>query len=163
RKWESRGQIILIGKKRTGGKGIETLLIGQVKHVRKGIQHALENGRAVEVRGGVLAVAANWRDNPTSGGGEANSEQLYGTATVGSHCVESSSQQRVVIEHPEAGADNGLAFARGIPGQSYPGSDVVVIARNAFHDAERLLRGGIYGRSGGEQWADFDIVANTDV
>ena len=49
----------------------------------------------------------------------------------------------MIVENPEAGADNGLAIAGGIPGQAYPGGDIVVIARNAFHNAECLLRGGI--------------------
>jgi hypothetical protein len=45
-KGESRGQIILIGEERTGGKRVEALLIGQIKQVRDGarVQDALENG-----------------------------------------------------------------------------------------------------------------------
>src|SRR3981189_1452752 len=143
RKRESCGQIVLIRKKRTGSKRIETLLIGQVKHARKGVQRALEYRRAVQVRGRVKAVAANWSDQPASGSCAADREQLHRAATVGSHGVECSSQQRMVVENPVAGADNGLAIAGGIPGQSDTGGDVVVIARNAFHNTESLLRGGI--------------------
>src|SRR6202171_1587727 len=58
-KRKSRGQIILVGKERTGSKRIEALLIGQVKHAGKGVQRALEYGRAVQVRGRVQAVPAN--------------------------------------------------------------------------------------------------------
>src|SRR5229473_1738654 len=59
RKRESGGQVILVGKERTGSKRVETLLIREVKHARECVQDALENGRAVEVRRGIHATPAN--------------------------------------------------------------------------------------------------------
>ncbi len=67
----------------------------------------------------------------------------------------------MVIEDPEAGADDGLAIANRIPCQSNSGTDVFVIARNAFHNAEGLLGGGIQGGRGREERADFYVVAHT--
>ena len=94
-KGESCGQIVLIGKKRTGSKRIEALLIGQVKHVRKGVQRALENRTAVEIRRRIEPRAAygrgRRRQQAASGCFVADRKQLYGAATVGSHGVESSS------------------------------------------------------------------------
>src|SRR2546422_3173459 len=159
-KRESGGQVILIGKERTRSKRIEALLIGEVKHARERVQHALENGRAVEIGRGVQAIRASRGDKTASGGRAARREQLYGTATVGSRGVESRGQQRMVIEDPEARADNGLFIASGIPCQSNSGTYVLIIARNAFHDTKGLLRGGIYSSCGREERADFHVVAH---
>jgi hypothetical protein len=49
----------------------------------------------------------------------------------------------MVVEKPEARADNGLVVAGRIPGQANTWRDIVVIARNAFDNAEGLLRGSI--------------------
>src|SRR5260370_10440922 len=67
----------------------------------------------------------------------------------------------MVVENPEAAADNGLAVAGGIPGQSNSGTYILVIARNAFHNAEGLLRGGIHRGCWREEGADFHVISNT--
>ena len=160
RKRESRSQVVLVGKERTRSKRIETLLIRQIEHVRERVQDALENRRAIEVGRGVQSVRASRGDKPASGGRAARREQLYGTATVGSRGVESRGQQRMVIEDPEARADNGLFIASGIPCQSNSGTYILVIARNAFHNAECVFRGGVHGGCGREKRADFHVVAH---
>src|SRR5713101_2032055 len=95
-KRKSRGQVILVGKERTGSKRIEALLTGQVKHVRKGVQRALENGTAVEIRRRIETRSAygrgRRRQQAASGCFVAYRKQLHGAATVGSHSVKSSSQ-----------------------------------------------------------------------
>src|SRR6266853_2983259 len=73
-KRESGGQVILVGKERTGSKRIKTLLIGEVKHARERVQDALENGRAVEIGRGVQAIGASRGDKATSGGRAARRE-----------------------------------------------------------------------------------------
>src|SRR6266851_10041178 len=135
-KRESRSQVILVGKERTHSKRIKALLIGEVKHARQRIQNALENGRAIEIGRGVQAIGTSRGDKATSGGCAACREQLDRAATIGSHGVECSRQQRMVIEDPEARADDGLLIAGGVPGQSNSGTYILVIARNAFHNAE---------------------------
>src|SRR5229473_397344 len=67
----------------------------------------------------------------------------------------------MVVENPEASADDGLTIASGVPGQSNSGTNVLVITRNAFHNAEGLLRGGIHGGCRREERADFHVVAHT--
>src|SRR5712692_11419023 len=67
----------------------------------------------------------------------------------------------MVVEHPEARADNSLAIAGGIPGQTNAGGDIVIVARNSFHNAESLLRGGIHGGSRREERTDFRVIAHT--
>src|SRR5258708_22837711 len=69
----------------------------------------------------------------------------------------------MVVENPEASADDGFAIASRIPCQSNSGTYVLVIARNAFHNAEGLLGGGIHGGRGREKRADFHVVAHTVV
>src|SRR5260370_6987295 len=67
----------------------------------------------------------------------------------------------MVVENPEASADDGLAIASRIPCQSNSGTDVFVIARNALHNAEGVLCGSIDGGLGREERADFYVVAHT--
>src|SRR5258708_39083915 len=59
RERESCSQIVLIRKKRTGSRSIETLLVGQVEDAREGVKRALEHRRAVQLGGGGQAVVEN--------------------------------------------------------------------------------------------------------
>src|SRR5260370_42639648 len=69
----------------------------------------------------------------------------------------------MVIKDAEASANDGLAIASGVPCQSNSGTDVFVIARNAFHNAEGLLGGGIHGGRGRGERGDFYVVARTGI
>src|SRR5260370_5043449 len=82
---------------------------------------------------------------------------------MGSHRVESRRQQGMVVENPEASADDGLTIASGVPGESNSGTNVLVITRNALHNAEGVLCSGIDGGCGREERADFHVVAHTVV
>ena len=62
RERESRGEIILVGEKRTGKERIETLLVRQISHVGESVQDTLENGRTVQIIGRIEAVAAGRSD-----------------------------------------------------------------------------------------------------
>src|SRR4029077_18183789 len=53
------------------------------------------------------------------------------------------------------------AIASGIPSQTNTGGDIVVISRNAFHNTQSLLCGGIHGSCWGEKRADFHVIAHT--
>src|SRR5207245_9954574 len=102
-KRESGGQVILVGKERTGSKRIKTLLIGEVKHARERVQDALENRRAVEVCWGIQSIAASGclRNQYASGRRAARREDMYGATPVGTHGIESTGQQRMVVENLE--------------------------------------------------------------
>src|SRR6266404_3764344 len=55
---EASGQIILIGKERTGGERIKALLVRKIKHAGQLVQDALENRGAIQIGGLIQAVAA---------------------------------------------------------------------------------------------------------
>src|SRR4029077_20862874 len=57
-KRETRGQIILVGKKRTGSERIEALLTREIEHVGQRVQNALENRGTVEIGGRIESAAA---------------------------------------------------------------------------------------------------------
>src|SRR5207302_9730942 len=160
---ESRAQVILIGKERTGRKRIEALLIGQIKHVWERVQHALENGRAIEVRRRVQAAAASCGDKRASGGGAAGREQLYGPAAVGRYGVESGGQQRMIVEDAVAGTNDGLAVACRIPCQTKARREVVKVARDSFDHAEGLFGGRVDCGGRSKERTDFHVVANAVV
>src|SRR5260370_38320272 len=82
---------------------------------------------------------------------------------MGSHRVESRRQQGMVVENPEASADDGLTIASGVPGQSNSGTNVLVITRNALHNAEGVLCSGIDGGCRPAEPAAFPGVAHTGV
>src|SRR5260370_34108896 len=67
----------------------------------------------------------------------------------------------MVVENPEANADDGLTIVSGVPGQSNSRTNVLVIPRNGFHNAEGLLRGGIHGGCRREERADFHVIAHS--
>ncbi len=82
-------------------------------------------------------------DPHTGGAGGGSRPQAEAKSPIESNCTERPPSAVMVVEQAITGADDGLAIAGGVPGQSDTGSDVVVIARNAFHNTESLLRGGI--------------------
>ena len=55
---ESRAQVILIGKERTGGERIKALLVRKIEHAGQLVQDALENRGAIQIGGLVQTVAA---------------------------------------------------------------------------------------------------------
>ena len=147
---ESRLQVRLIGKEGTTGERIEALVIGKVKHVQEWgrIQDALKDGRAIEVSGRVQAVATNWSDKPASGGRAARGKQLGRTPTIGRSGVESRGQKGVIIEQTITSANHGFSIACGVPSQAKARREIVIVARDSFHDTEGFLRLGIDSREG---------------
>ncbi len=67
----------------------------------------------------------------------------------------------MIVEETVAGADDGLAIAGGIPSESEPRSDILVLARDAFLDAERLFGGGIDGGSRGKERGEIGVITQT--
>src|SRR5262249_21350469 len=134
REREASRQVGLVGEERARGERIEALLICQIKHIGKRIEHALENGGAVKVGGRVEPTAASGisgnrarRHESTGVCSTAGTEKLNGTATIGGDGVEGSGEKRMVIEHAIAGADDGFAVAARIPSDADARGDVVVI------------------------------------
>ncbi len=69
----------------------------------------------------------------------------------------------MVVEHAVPGANDRLAVSGRIPGYAKARSHIVVVARNAFDDAERLFGGGVHGGGRSKERRDFDVVANAVV
>src|SRR6267154_5074651 len=69
----------------------------------------------------------------------------------------------MVVEEPEASADDGLATAGRIKSEAEARSNVVVVSRNAFDDAESFFSGGVHGGRRREERAKFDVIADAVV
>src|ERR1700704_5550988 len=69
----------------------------------------------------------------------------------------------MVVEEPETSADDGLAAAGRIKSEAETRSNVVVVARNAFDDAESFFSGGVHGGCRREERAKFDVIADAVV
>ncbi len=69
----------------------------------------------------------------------------------------------MVVEEPEASADDGLAAAGRIKSEAEARSNVVVVARNAFDHAESFFSGGIDRSCRREERAEFDVIADAVV
>src|SRR5258705_13985926 len=69
----------------------------------------------------------------------------------------------MVVEEPEASADDGLATAGRIKSEAEARSNVVVVARNAFDDAESFFSGGVHGGRRREERGKFDVIADAAV
>ena len=65
----------------------------------------------------------------------------------------------MVIEHAIRRANRRLAILERIPRKANARSHVVVIARNALGDAQRILRGAGQAVDGGKRGGEFHVVA----
>src|SRR5882762_5047641 len=66
----------------------------------------------------------------------------------------------MVVEEPEASADDGLAAAGRIKSEAEARSNVVVVAGNAFDDPESFFSGGVDRSRGREERTEFDVIAD---
>src|SRR6266853_5677666 len=66
----------------------------------------------------------------------------------------------MVVEEAVAHADNGFSVTGGVPGQTEAWGDVVVIARNAFDNAQSFFRGGVDGGGRSEQRRNFHVITH---
>src|SRR5712671_6810545 len=66
----------------------------------------------------------------------------------------------MVVEEAVAHTDNGFSVAGRVPGQTEAWGDVVVIARNAFDNAQSFFRGGVDGGGRGEQRRNFHVITD---
>src|SRR5260370_14434984 len=66
----------------------------------------------------------------------------------------------MVVEEAVGHGDKGFAVAGWIPGQTEAWGDVVVIARNAFDNAQGFFRGGVDGSGRSEQRSNFHVITD---
>src|SRR5437762_974180 len=72
-------------------------------------------------------------------------------------------QQGMVVEETVASTNYRFAVAHGIPSEAEARSDVVVVARNAFDDAQSFFRVGVHGRGGREERRNLDVISQAEV
>src|SRR5258708_5627341 len=65
----------------------------------------------------------------------------------------------MIVEETETRANDRLAVAGGIPSQSKARGNILIVAGDAFDDAEGLFRGGIDRGCRCEERADFHVVS----
>src|SRR5208337_908937 len=74
------------------------------------------------------------------------------------HGIKRNREERVVIEKAIAGADDGLAIARGVPRQTEARGNILVLTRYAFHNAQSFLRSSVDGRSCRKKRSQIGVV-----
>src|SRR2546429_2636236 len=65
----------------------------------------------------------------------------------------------MIVEETETGANDGLAVHGGIPSQTKARGNILIVAGDAFDDAEGLFCGGVDRGCRCEERADFHVVS----
>src|SRR5438874_9886212 len=65
----------------------------------------------------------------------------------------------MIVKQTETGANDGLAVTGGIPSQTKARGNILIVAGDAFDDAEGLFRGGVDRGCRCEERADFHVVS----
>ena len=163
----------MIGEERVGRKRIKALLVRKIaeRQWREDwsdggrVQHALKNGRAIQVGRRVETAAArcwSWSGEQTASGRcPTRGKELNRAATIGGHRVEGHGQERMIVEEAITHANDGSTVATWIPRKSEPRRKIIVVAGNSLHHTQRFLRGGIHGSGCSEERGNFDVIPHT--
>src|SRR5690242_14024014 len=169
---KSRGDVVLICKKRSRCERIKSLLIWKVEHVRQLIQSALEKRRAIQIGRAVQRISGDTgatsrvsrrrrsqRKHSASRRAASRGDQLNRAAAIRGRGIKRYCQQWVIIEQAESRSYHGLSVALGVPRDAEARSHVVVVARNSFLNAKRFFCRSVERIQRRKQRRDFHVVA----